>query len=74
MINLLIKIFKSPVIKILFKTVGSIASAILAISGYLLVLNYSVRSKQGDPETDQEEESVPREASQGPSEPPGSDS
>lgn len=43
MIRLIIKIINSRLFKFLIKIIGSLASAILVISGYLAFLNYSNR-------------------------------
>ena len=51
MIRLLYRIFTSRLFKLLFKFIGSLASAVLVISGYIAFLNYSGRLNKEISET-----------------------
>ncbi|PCI29898.1 MAG: hypothetical protein COB67_03025 [SAR324 cluster bacterium] len=65
MLRLLSIIFKSRVLRILIKTVGSLASAFVVISGYLIFLDSNSKKKEfetdfGEVEIeDEEEEEIP---------------
>lgn len=51
MIRLIINIINSRLFKIFIKIIGSLASAVIVISGYLAFLNYSNRySKEINPD------------------------
>ncbi len=43
MINLLIRFFKSGFFKLLMRIAGSLATAVIVISGYLAILNLSAK-------------------------------
>lgn len=59
MLRLLIRIYNSKILRFFFKIIGSLASAMIVISGYLLFLDYSSKRKSdehGDEDEDLEED------------------
>ncbi len=54
MFKLVYKFLSSPFLKILFKIIASLASAIAVISGYLFFVNMSSKHRQEDTENEDE--------------------
>ncbi len=48
MLKLIYNIFTSPFVKVLFKFIASLASAIAVISGYLVFVNRNYKGRQED--------------------------
>jgi preprotein translocase subunit SecG len=62
MINLLIRFFKSGFFKLLMRITGSLATAVIVISGYLAILNLSTKyQKNQDSENSSEPEELESE-------------
>lgn len=52
-------IFQSTAVKLLFRLIASIASAIVVISGFLYVMNLGQREKEEDLEEQEEDVVIP---------------
>lgn len=58
MIKLLIRFVKSRFVKLLIRTAGSLASAVIVISGYLAFLNFSEKYQKDTDAESEDSESV----------------
>ncbi|MCG8339241.1 MAG: hypothetical protein MJE63_32440 [Proteobacteria bacterium] len=54
-------IFQSTAVKLLFRFIASIASAIVVISGFLYIMNLGQREKEEDLEEQKEDVVIPPE-------------
>lgn len=54
-------IFQSTAVRLLFRFIASIASAIVVISGFLYIMNLGQREKEEDLEEQKEDVAIPPE-------------
>ena len=61
MLKIFQMIFQSTAVKLLFRFIASIASAIVVISGFLYIMNLGQREKEEDLEEQKEDVVIPPE-------------
>ncbi len=62
MIGLLVRILKSNFFRLLLRIAGSLATAVIVISGYIAFLNFSAKTnKNNNPEEDDLEDEEPED-------------